>query len=245
MKRFFIIVMAFVLAFSPNFALADTHKKGDGDPDIVNIQRRLKDLGYLNFRPTGKYGDMTVNAVSSFQSTNSLPVTGVVDKDTYSAIFSFTAKRRAMNPNFVRVSGLPLMATPIEYGDTTEWAQANTIFPVGADAEIIDFNTRKKFKVKRTGGVNHAHIEPLTADDAYAFKSSFGGDYTWEKRSVLVKVNGHTLAASLFGNPNGMETISNNNLDGSLCLYFIASTSEFGGIMDAEHTSKILAAANS
>jgi peptidoglycan hydrolase-like protein with peptidoglycan-binding domain len=54
----------------------------DDDPDVTELQKRLKSLGYLSVEPTGFYGNATVAAVKKFQSANSLPVTGYVNKET-------------------------------------------------------------------------------------------------------------------------------------------------------------------
>ena len=40
---------------------------------------------------------------------------------------------------------------------------------------VEDYNTGKKFKLIRTGGTNHADVEPLTAADTATMKSIWGG----------------------------------------------------------------------
>ncbi|GBG55141.1 ErfK/YbiS/YcfS/YnhG protein [Sporomusaceae bacterium FL31] len=48
--------------------------------DVVLIQMKLKELGYLNSRADGIYGNVTAEAVKAFQNDHGLEVTGVVDK---------------------------------------------------------------------------------------------------------------------------------------------------------------------
>lgn len=48
--------------------------------DVVLIQMKLKELGYLNARADGIYGNVTAEAVKAFQNDQGLEVTGVVDK---------------------------------------------------------------------------------------------------------------------------------------------------------------------
>lgn len=48
--------------------------------DVVLIQLKLKELGYLNARADGIYGNVTAEAVKAFQNDHGLEVTGVVDK---------------------------------------------------------------------------------------------------------------------------------------------------------------------
>lgn len=48
--------------------------------DVVLVQMKLKELGYLNSRADGIYGNVTAEAVKAFQIDQGLEVTGVVDK---------------------------------------------------------------------------------------------------------------------------------------------------------------------
>ena len=55
---------------------------GDDDPDVLELQKRLVELGYLSATPTGYYGNATDAAVRKFQTAKGLPVTGYFAKDT-------------------------------------------------------------------------------------------------------------------------------------------------------------------
>lgn len=68
-----------------------TFSNGDYDDGIYEIQSELADLGYFNDDATGYYGDLTEEAVASFQKENGLEPTGEVDELTYAAIFSSSA----------------------------------------------------------------------------------------------------------------------------------------------------------
>ncbi len=50
-------------------------------PDVVVLQLKLKELGYLNERADGIYGLATESSVKSFQSDRGLEATGIVDKE--------------------------------------------------------------------------------------------------------------------------------------------------------------------
>ena len=67
---------------------------GDRSDDVTTIQTRLKALGYMTAGATGYYGDVTRDAVKSFQKNNSLTVTGVVDKTTFALLKSSKAKAK-------------------------------------------------------------------------------------------------------------------------------------------------------
>lgn len=67
-------------------------KSGDENEDVLNMQTRLKELGYLTAEYGGVYGEITVEAVKQFQTENGLEVTGDADVKTLEAIFADTAK---------------------------------------------------------------------------------------------------------------------------------------------------------
>lgn len=58
---------------------------------VSNVQTRLKELGYYTIRVDGIYGSGTQGAVRAFQRNNGLPVTGVVNTDTYNAMMASNA----------------------------------------------------------------------------------------------------------------------------------------------------------
>ncbi|MEE0059993.1 MAG: peptidoglycan-binding protein [Acutalibacteraceae bacterium] len=62
------------------------------DSNVLAIQQRLKDLGYIKIAPTGYFGQSTADAVKSFQINNELNRRdGVADKETIEKLFTTTA----------------------------------------------------------------------------------------------------------------------------------------------------------
>jgi hypothetical protein len=55
-------------------------------PDVVVVQLKLKEMGYLNERADGIYGKVTETAVQKYQEENGLEVTGVVNKEMVSKL---------------------------------------------------------------------------------------------------------------------------------------------------------------
>ena len=229
-------------------ALADLPiKKDDYGTNVVLIQQRLVDLGYLNFRTTGTFGDMTKDAVQSFQRRNEItPRSGEIDEVTYQALFSKNIVRVSSSPVVPRVAG-PRLVNPTTFGELTPWSQVKGEFAVGATVNITDLYTGYTFAVKRTGGESHAKVQAVSVEDHANYVKCFGGSYTWEKRPVLVVLGGKTYAASLFGMPNEASTLSPNKsemMPGSTELYFFESTSDIGGIEDVEHTTNVYTASS-
>lgn len=243
MKRTMALLIL-VLLLIPAMAYAEdtSLQKGDSGADVVLVQQRLTDLGYIAFRATGRYGDMTETGVRNFQSRNGLSATGRIDSETYDALFSASPARAALNPGITRLVGPGLAAQPEEYGQLLEWSQMDQLIPVGSQFTVIDFNTRREYQVQRTGGTNHADVQTVDAASTDTFLQCFGGDYTWEKRPCLVEVDGQVYAASIFGTPNENAQVSGSTMPGSVCLYFSGSRSDILNMVDEEHDANILTA---
>lgn len=71
----------------------NTFKKGDYDEELIPVQEKLIELGYLDGEADGSFGTQTEEAVSGFQGHNDLEKTGEIDEETYEKIFSDTAKK--------------------------------------------------------------------------------------------------------------------------------------------------------
>ena len=258
-KNVITALLVIMILLTPGAVLADTGtttddfgdtitfplEKGASGEYLVQIQQRLLDLGYISFRATGKYGDMTVEAVREYQMRNGLSADGILGKTTYDKLFRNNNNRAYGNDSIPRTVGPVLTKVPEEYGRLMEWSEVDGKFSVGTTLKAIDFNTGKEFNMTRTGGTNHADIQPATPEDLAVLNQCFGGSYTWEKRPMLIEIGSAKIAASLFGMPNGSGDITGCGMDGSLCLYFLNSKSDvLGGITDGEHAQIIQSAAS-
>ena len=106
--------------------------------------------------------------------------------------------------------------------------------PKGATFKVKDIKTGKVFTVKRWSGYNHIDAEPLTSSDTSKMKSIYG-HWSWKRRAVLVKYNGHVYAASMNGMPHGTQTIADNKFDGHFCIHFSGSKTHGSGKVDKTH----------
>ena len=97
------------------------------------------------------------------------------------------------------------------------------LLPRGGVATITDVETGIAWQIKRTGGTNHADVQPLTAADTAAMKKVYG-TWSWDRRAVYVTINGVNYAGSINGMPHGSgDSIPDNNFDGHHCLHFTNS----------------------
>lgn len=242
MKKTMLFVFCFlILAIIPLGASTDPTlftSQSEGIK-VVMLQKRLADLGYLNYRPTGSYGLMTSKAVLDFQVKNNLSADGSIGQETLNVLFSKDAVRAPITNTLTLYSGPAASGTISKYGESINWSTFKNIFTVGTTATITDFNSNITFTVKRTGGENNAWVEPVLASDNSTYVNSFGGGASYEKRAVLITLNGTTYAAALFGWPHGEDTISDNGMTGHTNLFLSGSTSDVLSIPDKEYTEQI------
>ena len=134
--------------------------------------------------------------------------------------------------------------------EVLNWSTAAKVIPRGTVVTIQDVYTGRQFQVKRTFGTNHADVEALTTKDTQIIKSIWGG-FSWERRPVIVHINGRYLAASMAGMPhagNSLDAIKNNGMSGVLDLHFRGSRRHKEGniqaVVDPLHQAAINVAAN-
>lgn len=71
-----------------------TLRSGMQSDDVLKMQNRLLELGYMFVKPSGLFADGTEQAVKDFQYLNGLPTTGIADPVTLQKIYSADAKKR-------------------------------------------------------------------------------------------------------------------------------------------------------
>ena len=167
----------------------------------------------------------------------------------------------------IPVHHIPIKYAPAGYGELLDWfSEAQYVIPINTNFTIVDLATGKSFNARRTVGSGHADCEPLTASDTEIMKSIWGGSFNWNKRSVLVKYNGRTIAASAAGMlhagnegaPGGEWTswrsdnygagtnydyVKGNNAHGHFDLHFYKSIGHSSGTESAAHQANVMRSA--
>jgi LysM repeat protein len=133
--------------------------------------------------------------------------------------------------------------TKVTKGEYLDWfKEVQYILERGMTATVTDVATGKSFKIKRYQGHNHADVEPLTAEDTAIMKSIYGS-WSWNRRAVIVNVNGQNIAGSMNGMPHGNGGIDNNNFSGHFCIHFKNSKTHTGNKVDKTHQAAVKKAA--
>lgn len=167
----------------------------------------------------------------------------------------------------IPVHHVPIKYAPKGYGELLNWfTEAQYVIPINTDFQIVDLETGKSFKARRTVGSGHADCEPLTANDTEIMKEIWGGNFNWNKRSVLVKYNGRTIAASAagmlhagnegaeggawtnwrsddYGPGTNYDYVKGNNAHGHFDLHFYKSIGHSSGVENSTHQSNVLRSA--
>jgi len=152
------------------------------------------------------------------------------------------------NPHLVR-SGRELVV-PLtrseqdqEVGELVHWDDADRLYPNLTVARVTDTNTGLSFRLRRFHGHFHADAEPLTAEDTRILKQVYGGQWSWERRPVIMELGSRRVAASINGFPHGDGIIMDNNFAGHICVHFLGSRAHETGKIDDRHQEMVLRAA--
>ena len=198
----------------------DSLRKGATGTAVKTLQTNLKKLGFYTAYVDGSFGATTESAVKAFQKKYGLTADGVAGSATLKKIESVVASASSGKITTERL----------------DWFNGGKyVIPNGAVFQIKDVSTGLIFSARRQSGGNHMDAEPLTAEDTAILKKINGGTFSWRRRAVLVKYNGHVYAASIYSEPHGTNTILDNNFDGQFCLHFYGSKTHGTDRVDADH----------
>lgn len=207
-----------------------TTREGDSGNNVVKLQQALECLGYYSGAIDGVYGEGTVAAVKKFQRKRNMKDDGIAGSSTIRVIFGTTASAGSSSTGSQKSIKT----------EVPDWFEDNvtSVIPKNARFTIKDVKTGKTFEAVRWSGVNHLDAEPRTAEDTATMKSIFGGSWSWSRRAILIKYNGHVYAASMNGMPHGTTTIS-NGFDGHFCIHFKNSKTHGTKRVDEDHQNAV------
>ena len=104
------------------------------------------------------------------------------------------------------------------------WSEVKNILPTGVPLRVYDVRTGISYNIQVFSKGDHADVEPVTRADTDAKLQSRNGVWSWAARPVWVTIGDRMIAASLIGMPHDVSTISDNGMNGHLCLHFYGST---------------------
>lgn len=93
-----------------------TLKSGDSGQEVMDLQNRLRELGYMTSKADGKYGEKTVEAVKRFEAAYGKEETGKATAAMQSFLFSDDALRYGMETPTPEPSATPDDYVMLAYG---------------------------------------------------------------------------------------------------------------------------------
>ena len=233
--------------------------KGNGGSQVRLLIERLRELGYLTGSVPKEYTDEVVEAVKWFQNTNLLDADGVAGPSTLKRIYSADAisaedsmkdNVSSGQPDQVEGEEIEVSIGTVKNIDwfseegKTYYDRRSGLLGDGDTAIITDVATGRSFRIRRSGGYNHADVEPLTAHDTWVLYEIYDREWSWKRHAVYVTLsNGVTLAGSINGMPHGTGSIEDNNFDGHICIHFLNSRTHGSDKVDPDHQAAVAKAA--
>lgn len=206
-----------------------TSRKGDSGTKVVKLQQALECLGYYDGAIDGNYGNGTYNAVKRFQQKRGMKADGIAGSSTIRVLFGQNVSNASSGSSSTTYKT-----------EVLDWYEDNVsrVIPKGARFTVKDVVTGKTFEMVRWSGGDHMDAEPRSDEDTATIKAIYGGSYSWRRRAILIKYNGHVYAASMNGMPHGTNTIS-NDFDGHLCIHFKNSKTHGSDVVDPDHQNAV------
>jgi len=242
-----LVFLLVVTIFTSSAVFADVLKHGSEGEEVRKLQLELTNKGYFTAEATGYFGSLTEAAVIKFQIENNLADDGIVGPGTGKALFG------------------PEWTGPSEIELLDWWTGVSKVFKIGMAAKVTDVKTGKTFSIVRTYGGNHADCEARTAEDSKKIKAIWGG-WSWERRPIIVEVDGRRIAASMaamphagvdkspankfissrsggYGRGANLDKIKNNGMSGVVDVHFLNSRTHGTNKVDAKHQKAVKEAA--
>ena len=149
---------------------------GDRGEAVMNLQRRLVQLGYANGNPNGQYGNATISAVQLYQQSNGMDVDGLASAWLQATLFSDNALSYAQAQGIQPAEPTP---EPTPVGDTLYFNLA-----VGATGNAVQDLQNRLIQLGYTLTATQTYDEP-TRMAVMAFQSAIGVAPTGEASASL------------------------------------------------------------
>jgi hypothetical protein len=129
-----------------------------------------------------------------------------------------------------------------QFGELLPWSEVKQLLPIYSIFTVVDLETGLCFQTQRRAGSSHADIQPLTKQDTEILRTICDGEWSWNRRAVVVEAGGRRIAASMHSMPHGAGALV-NGFPGHHCLHFFGSSTHGGGRSDPLHQLMVQQAA--
>lgn len=196
----------------------------DGDANLLKLQNRLCELGYLS-AANGSFDAATHNAVVAFQRTNGLLISGIADGNTQDRLYSASAIAGS-TPSGFSAGSLSTTAAPTNVKALWWYSEVKHLASAGQQAKVYDPATGLSWTIQFYAMGKHADSEPLTLADTQTMNASFGKT-SWNCHAVYVLLpSGDWTIAAMHNYPHLKGNITDNGFGGHLCIHFLRTYEE-------------------
>ena len=225
---------------APTFQIpGKTVRDGSTGADVMLVQQRLKDLGYLTGKVDGDFGDATAAALKSFQSKHGLGADGVAGAATYLVLFSYNALAANQLPTAAPTI-IPTIAPETTAAPLTE--DNVVLIKQGVQGEAV---SRLQARLTELGYYNAYVDGKCDADDVAAIKAfqknnglDADGVAGYETQSKLYSVTAVTYTGALAGGTVDTFTTLKKGMEGEAVKEMQTRLIELGylsGVADGKY----------
>jgi len=210
--------------------------------DVVDLQQKLKDLGFYSGSITGRYGSLTKEAVRLFQKNNKISATGVATVKTQEYLFSIPTGNASLPKGGVEM---------LEWTYFYNLMQGSNKFSKRGDTAKLEkarSGLEMTIYLQSMGSSTHLDAEPLTKNDTKILAAWYGvadaNKINYRRIPVWLRIGDKTYAASLYGEGHGVEYVKDNDFNGQFCVHMLGSRTSGSRLVDAQHQETVREAYN-
>ena len=197
-------------------------------PAVTRLQQALSSLGY-RVNVTGRFDELTHNAVQQFQLRNGLTVSGAADAATQARILSGKGLSASAAPAMSVSAADGTMAVPDKANiSLLHWY--NVVKPLlrtGNTLKVLNPANGITWDLRVMSCGHHCDAEPRSLKDTLLMNLAFGNTTSWMVHAVYVQLpDGRWTMATMHNRPHLTGSVANNGFDGHLCVHFLRDMDE-------------------
>ena len=143
-----------------------TLQAGDSGTQVTNLQKRLRELGYMHSKADGIYGERTIEAVKKFEAAYGRPETGIATAELQMYLYSDDAIKYGT-------------VTPTPYVTATPTPAFNyTTLSIGSTGDEVVRLQMRLIELGYLGGSADGEYGTMTKNAVMAFEQAYGATPT-------------------------------------------------------------------
>jgi len=206
---------------------------GDCQDDVLRVELRLSDLGYLSAVVNGRWEQQDADALAAFAENNNVTIytaatllftNDALPASTVSSVFASGGQQGFL----------------VTYGTLMPWDEVKAKLVPGEFYDVTSCYSGIALHMVCVSVGSHAKMRPELDWDNATLRGFFGAASSSEKQPVVITVDGILIAASI---QQAAPSMGDQALP-EYAMYFSGSLTGVSEIPDAEHEAIVKIAAN-